>query len=86
MVTNPIQTVERFLDVYETTIEWKAAAESVLTNGVDEAFVLKSAKYYIGGGPAFATALQALKLLNSVRPNASPVSRSPHADEHEWCH
>ncbi|XP_037429849.1 translation initiation factor IF-2-like [Triticum dicoccoides] len=62
---NPLPTVDCFLAVYEDTLKWKKIAESMATNGADEAaFWEKSATHWVEA--ALATELEVLKLVNSA--------------------
>ncbi|XP_037421525.1 uncharacterized protein LOC119286250 [Triticum dicoccoides] len=84
---NPLPTVDCFLAVYEDTLKWKKIAESLATNGADEAaFWEKSATHWVEA--ALATELEVLKLVNSAtgsiyqkksteKPKAPPAVEPP---------
>ena len=65
MTSNPLPTVDCFLAVYEDTLKWKRIAESVASNGADEAALWeKSTTHWVEA--ALATELEVLKLVNSA--------------------
>ncbi|XP_062202777.1 uncharacterized protein LOC133905087 [Phragmites australis] len=72
--SNPLPTIDLFLAVYEDTLKWKTIAESVVTNGADEAFLEKSSTHWVE--TALATDLEVLKLLNCATESISRMKNT----------
>ncbi|XP_062201812.1 uncharacterized protein LOC133904360 [Phragmites australis] len=72
--SNPLPTIDLFLAVYEDALKWKTIAESVVTNGADEAFLEKSSTHWVEA--ALATDLEVLKLLNCATESISRIKNT----------